>query len=113
MKIVFGGAFNPVTNAHIEVYNYLTKKYIDNNTSKYLRNNGCNTPLPSHYHNRSGHTGGSLRQAHRLCGHSCRHLIYLCPFRSHSGDPYYNILRRIDPISLLANVHRYQTLQNG
>ncbi len=26
MKIVFGGAFNPVTNAHIKVYNYLTKK---------------------------------------------------------------------------------------
>jgi nicotinate-nucleotide adenylyltransferase len=27
MKIVFGGAFNPVTNAHMKVYQFLTKKY--------------------------------------------------------------------------------------
>ncbi len=26
MKIVFGGAFNPVTNAHIEVYKYIQSK---------------------------------------------------------------------------------------
>ncbi len=26
MKIVFGGAFNPVTNAHIKVYEYLNSK---------------------------------------------------------------------------------------
>ena len=27
MKIVFGGAFNPITNAHIKVYQYLIEKY--------------------------------------------------------------------------------------
>ncbi len=26
MKVIFGGAFNPVTNAHIEVYKYVTNK---------------------------------------------------------------------------------------
>lgn len=26
MKVVFGGAFNPVTNAHIKVYQYITNK---------------------------------------------------------------------------------------
>ena len=28
MKIVFGGAFNPVTNAHIKVYEYLVNKLV-------------------------------------------------------------------------------------
>ena len=26
MKVIFGGAFNPVTNAHIAVYQYVIKK---------------------------------------------------------------------------------------
>jgi nicotinate-nucleotide adenylyltransferase len=26
MKVIFGGAFNPVTNAHLEVYNYVNQK---------------------------------------------------------------------------------------
>ena len=26
MKVIFGGAFNPITNAHIEVYKYVTNK---------------------------------------------------------------------------------------
>lgn len=26
MKVIFGGAFNPVTNAHMEVYKYVTSK---------------------------------------------------------------------------------------
>jgi len=33
MKIVFGGAFNPVTNAHIEVYKYVMSK---TNASEFL-----------------------------------------------------------------------------
>ncbi len=28
MIVVFGGAFNPVTNAHIKVYEYLTDKFV-------------------------------------------------------------------------------------
>ncbi len=29
MIVVFGGAFNPVTNAHIEVYKYVMDKFVD------------------------------------------------------------------------------------
>ena len=31
MKVIFGGAFNPVTRAHIAVYQYVIKKDVEAN----------------------------------------------------------------------------------
>ena len=45
---------------------------------------------------------GGLRQAHRLLGHSCKHLYSLFPLRSHLGDHNHNTIYWINPSSRLA-----------